>query len=365
VLWMGGQYVFRLTARGDRWERVSPDLTTMDPKKMASGGSGAETYCTITTLAESPVKAGVLWAGTDDGKVWVSQNAGGAWVDLTANVRGVPPGLYVSRVEPSHHDAGTAYLSIDGHRSDVFAPYLFVTRDFGRTWTSLAGGLPKDHPVKVVREDLENRDLLFAGTEFGLFVSFDAGRKWLKWSNGLPTAAVDDIVIHPRERDLIVATHGRSVYVLDGIQVLEQWNARSLADTVQFAPPRAAWAYYPRTIGGKWGQRDWLGKNPPFGAWFDYFLPRKLEGGVSIAVADSAGRAVRTLSGPGEAGFHRVVWDLVPGEPRDRIRRTEWAGQPQYALPGLYKVTLTAGKAAPRTRTVEIKALPGTYKTGL
>jgi photosystem II stability/assembly factor-like uncharacterized protein len=365
VLWMGGQYVFRLTARGDRWERVSPDLTTMDPKKMATGGSGAETHCTITSLAESPLKAGVLWAGTDDGKVWITQNAGGAWIDLTANVRGVPPGLYVSRIEASHHDAGTAYLSFDGHRSDVFAPYVFVTRDYGRTWASVAGDLPRDHPVKVIREDLQNRDLLFAGTEFGLFVSFDGGKKWLRWTHGLPTVAVDDIVVHPRERDLIVATHGRSVYVLDGIQMLEQWNARSLEDTVQFAPPRAAWAYYPRTLGGKWGQRDWLGKNPPFGAWFDYFLPRQVEGGVSIAIADSAGRAVRTLTGPGDAGFHRVVWDLVPGEPRQRVRRTESAGQPQYARPGTYRVTLTAGKAAPRIRAVEIKALPGTYSTEL
>jgi photosystem II stability/assembly factor-like uncharacterized protein len=365
VLWMGGQYVFRLTERGDRWERVSPDLTTMDPRKMATGGSGAETHCTIVSLAESPVKAGVVWAGTDDGKVWVTPNGGGAWTDVTANLRGVPAGLYVSRLEASHHDARTAYVSLDGHRSDVFAPWVFVTHDLGGSWTSIAGDLPKDHTVNVVREDVQNPNLLFVGTEFGLFVSFDAGRKWLPWKNGLPTVAVDDIAVHPRERDLLVATHGRSLWVLDGIQMLEAWSDRSLSDSVQFTAPRTAWAYYPRTLGGKWGQREWIGKNPPFGAWFDYFLPRAIEGGVTVAVADSAGHAVRSLTGPGEAGFHRVVWDLLAGEPADRIRRGEWAGQPQYVSAGRYKVTLTAGKARPVECSLEVRAVPGTYPTGL
>lgn len=365
VLWLGGQYVFRLTGRGERWERVSPDLTTADPAKMVTGGSGAETHCTIVSLAESPVKAGIVWAGTDDGKVWVTPNGGAAWTDLTANLRGVPRGLYVSRIEASPHDARTAFVSIDGHRSDVFAPFLLVTHDLGQTWTSLAGDLPKDQPVKVVRQDPGNADLLFAGTEFGLFLSFDGGRRWLPWKNGLPTVAVDDIRIHPRERDLIVATHGRSLYVLDGIQLLEQWNARSLSDTVQFAPPRRAWAYYPRTLGGRWGQRNFLGANPPFGAWFDYFLPREVEGGVSIAVTDSAGGAVRTLSGPGTPGFHRVAWDLVAGEPRDRVRRDEWPGQNEFVPPGSYKATLSAGKAAPRVNTFEVRALPGVYKSEL
>ncbi|MCC6349197.1 MAG: hypothetical protein IT347_06350 [Candidatus Eisenbacteria bacterium] len=365
VLWLGGQYVFRLTDRGERWERVSPDLTTADPAKMVSGGSGAETYCTIVSLAESPVKAGIVWAGTDDGKVWVTSNGGGTWTDLTANLRGVPRGLYVSRIEASPHDARTAFVSIDGHRSNVLAPYLFVTRDLGQSWTSLASDLPKDQPVKVVRQDPGNPSLLFAGTEFGLYLSFDGGRRWLPWRNGLPTVAVDDIQIHPRDRDLIVATHGRSLYVLDGIQLLEHWSPSALSDSVTFAPPRTAWAYYPRPLGGRWGQRNFLAPNPPFGAWFDYFLPHEIEGGVSIAVTDSAGRAVRTLTGPGGAGFHRVVWDLVAGEPRERIQRPEWSGQPQYAPAGRYRATLTAGKAAPRAQPFEVRGLPGVYKTGL
>jgi hypothetical protein len=130
-----------------------------------------------------------------------------------------------------------------------------------------------------------------------------------------------------------------------------------------FAPPRTAWAYYPRTLGGKWGQRDWLGKNPPFGAWLDYFLPRELEGGVSFAIADSAGRAVRTLEGPGAAGFHRVVWDLQAGDPKNRIHRDEWGGQPRYVDAGRYKVTLTAGKAKSIERMLAVRHLAGSVRT--
>jgi photosystem II stability/assembly factor-like uncharacterized protein len=363
VLWMGSQYVLKLSSHGERWERVSPDLTTHDAEKMATGGSGAEQYCTIVALTESSVKAGVLWAGTDDGRVWVTPDGGGTWSEVTNGMAGLPRGLYVSRIEASHHDARTAYVSIDGHRSDLVAPYLFVTHDLGHTWAPIMGDLPKDVTVNVIREDLENPSLLFAGTEFGLYASFDAGRKWLRWKEGLPMVAVDDILIHPRDRDLIVATHGRSLYALDGVQLLEHWNERSLVDTVQFTAPRPAWEYYRRTLGGKWGQRDFVAKNPPFGAWFDYFLPREVEDGVSIAVTDSAGHAIRSLTGPGEAGFHRVTWDLVAGEPRTRIGRREWLGQPGYVPPGSYKVKLTAGKAKPIEHSFDVRAVAGTARS--
>ncbi len=206
VLWMGGNHLFRLYERGDKWEEASPDLTTGDPKKMVTAGSGAEAHCTIVTLAESPLSKGLVWVGTDDGKVWLTRDAGAHWSDLTANLHGVPPALYMSRIEASHHEPGTAYLAVDGHRSDLFRPYLFVTRDFGKTWSSISGDLPAHGPVKVVRESPGNRDLLFAGTEFGLFMSLDRGARWIKAGEGLPTVAVDDIIIHPRERDLIAGT---------------------------------------------------------------------------------------------------------------------------------------------------------------
>ncbi|MEQ1833684.1 MAG: hypothetical protein ABL977_11570 [Candidatus Eisenbacteria bacterium] len=365
VLYMGGQYVFRLYERGDKWERISPDLTTADPKKMATGGSGAEQHCTIVSLSESPAKAGVIWAGTDDGKVWVTPDGGRTWRDLTANVRGVPAGLYVSRIDASPLDAQTAYLSYDGHRSDDTAPYLFVTHDQGRTWASIAAGLPKDAPVVVVRAGRQNKDLVYVGTEFGMHVSLTGGRDWLPLKNGLPTVAVDDIHTQPRDLDLVVGTHGRSVYILDGVQVFEEWNARTLEDTVSVFTPKTAWAWHKRSLGGKFGSDDWSGKNPPFGAWLDYFTPREVEGGVSIAIADSTGREVRTLTGPGEAGFHRVVWDLTAGDPKTRIRRTEHTGQAPLVGPGRYKVTVKAGRARVREQWVEVRALPGTYLTEL
>lgn len=365
VLWLGGQYVFRLYERGDKWERVSPDLTTADPKKLATGGSGAEQYCTITTLAESPARAGVLWAGTDDGKVWVSPDGGRAWRDVTRNVHGVPPGTYVSRIDPSPLDPAVAYLSYDGHRTDDRRPYVFVTRDQGRSWRSIAQGLPRGSPVKVVRAGLRNPDLVHVGTETAMFTSLDGGVRWLRLGHGLPTVAVDDIHTHPRDLDLVAGTHGRSLYVLDGVHAFEQWTPRALRDTLTLFTPRTAWAWQKRPVGGHFGLDEFSARNPPFGAWFDYFLPREVEGGVSVTVEDSTGRTVRTLQGPGEEGFHRVVWDLAPGDPKLRIRRTELSGQPALVRPGRYRVRLRAGRAAPREQAFEVKAIPGTYLSEL
>ncbi len=356
VLWMGGQYVFKLSQRGEHWEKVSPDLTTRDPARMMSGGSVAEQHCTIVSLTESPVKAGVLWAGTDDGRLWVSGDAGGQWTELTANVRGVPKGTYVSRIEASHHDAHTAYVAFDGHRTDDDRPYLFVTRDRGRSWTPIGAGLPADAPVKVVRAGRKNPDLLFAGTEHALWMSLDAGRRWMKMP-GLPTVPVDDLLIHPRDLDLIVGTHGRSLYVLDGIQVFEEWKSTTLTDSVSFFTPKPAWTWVARALGHKWGQSQFAAKNPPFGAWFDYFVPQEFEDGVTFKVEDANGRLVRRLTGAsGRPGFHRVVWDLRAGEPAERLTSPADAGQPQHVAPGRYKVTLSAGEAS-RTQWVEVKAV--------
>ncbi len=356
VLWMGGNHVFRLYERGERWQRVSPDLTTADPVKSSTVGSSAETHCTITTLDESPKVAGLLWVGTDDGKVWVSRDSGAKWTDLTKNLK-VPTGLYVSRIVASHHDEATAYVSIDGHRSDRFEPFVLVTRDYGRSWRSIAGDLPKDGPVKVVREDSANPKLLFAGTEFGLFASLDDGVHWVRLDSGLPTVAVDDLVIHPRERDLVVATHGRSLYVLDDVSGLEQWTPACLEQPVSFFAPRPATAYHLGVLSGIWGQRAYAGKNPAFGAYFNYYVKEFSGEGVSIAVRDSAGATVRRLSGPASPGFQRVVWDLQP-EALERIERPEWAGQPAFVPAGTYRVTLSMGSTSVE-RTLEVRHAPG------
>ncbi|MBI3721488.1 MAG: hypothetical protein HY248_02960 [Fimbriimonas ginsengisoli] len=359
VLWMGGNRVFKLLERGDRWEAVSPDVSTQDPQKMITGGSGAETHCTVVSLAESPLKAGTLWAGTDDGKLWVTSDQGAHWSDLTANLRGVPAGLYISRIEASHHDTAAAYVTIDGHRSDDFHPYVLVTRDLGRTWTSIAADLPKDSPVLVVREDPVNAKLLFAGTEFGIWTSLDGGAHWVRLGERLPTVAVDDIAIHPREHDLVVGTHGRSIWVMDDISPLEQWSAVA-ADSIAFFAPRGALEFYGMGLGGIWGQRMFRAKNPAFGAYFNYWLASEQEDGASLTIADTAGVTVRKLTGPATRGLHRVVWDLQAGEERERISRPEWAGQPLFVPPGRYTVTLTTGKHPPIKQVIDVRQLPGT-----
>jgi photosystem II stability/assembly factor-like uncharacterized protein len=359
VLWMGGNHLFRLYEHGDRWEEVSPDLSTQDPAKMVSAGSGAESYCTIVTLAESPVRAGVLWVGTDDGKVWVSEDAGAHWSDRTAALRGVPAGLWVSRIEASHKDAGTAFVAVDGHRSDRFEPWLLVTRDYGKTWKSIAGDLPRNGPVQVIREDPVNQDLWFAGTEFGLFMTLDGGAHWIPFGEGLPTVAVDDIQIHPRDHDLVAATHGRSLYVMDDITPLQHWTKETAAAPVTLFPPRPATAFHARTASGLWGQRMFTAKNPAFGAYFNYYVKEWTGETVSLAVTDSAGKAVRKLNGPGTPGLHRVVWDLQR-EARERLPRSEWAGQSDFVAPGTYTVELSYGKAAKQKQTVDVKHAPGT-----
>lgn len=343
VLWVGGNHLFRLTQRGDHWALASPDLTTQNPARMVTAGSRAETYCTIVALAESPRAAGQVWVGTDDGKVWVTHDSGGRWQDVSANLRGIPAGLYVACVEPSHHDPSTVYVAVDGHRSDDVRPYLLVSHDSGRSFHLLSAGLPRDWPVLVVREDPVNPRLLFAGTENGVFVSMDAGASWQRFDHGLPTVAVDDIQIQPREHDLVIATHGRSVWVMDDISPLEHWSPEVTRRPIAFFPPRPASAFLIRSLSGFWGQRFFSAKNPPFGAWFNYYVKANAGHGVKIVVRDAAGHTVRELSGPGTPGLHRVVWDLQAGDPRQRIGRSEWNDQPQFVSPGRYTVALTYG----------------------
>jgi len=247
TLYIGGNHLFRSVDQGDTWRIISPDLTKNDPVRTVrrSGGltaeedasGGAENYGTIITIAESPVAPGVIWVGTDDGNVQVTRNGGAAWTDVTASLR-VPPGLWVSRVEAGHTDAGTAYVTVDGHRSANFQPWVLKTTDYGASWTLISSNLPADGPALVVREDPVNPDLLFVGTEFAIFYSVDNGDSWTKLNNNMPTVAVHEILIHPRDHDLIVATHGRGVWILDDITPLQQFTAEVRALAAYLFEPR-------------------------------------------------------------------------------------------------------------------------------
>ena len=352
VLYLGGNRVFKLTERGDKWSAISPDLTKNDPVRTSTVGSAAETYGTVVSLAESPRVKGMLWAGTDDGRVHVTRNDGQAWTDVTPKEVG---GLYVSRVTPSLHQADTAYVTVDGHRSDDFRTLILATDDAGKSWRSITGDLPPKEPVQLVREAILNPDTLYCGTEFGLYVTVDRGRHWVRMNGtSLPPVPVDDILIQPRERDLVVATHGRSIYILDDVTPIARLNPETRAKAMALfdilpAQPRL---YAARGYGG--GAGVFRAPNPPMGARITYWLRDANPDGVKIAIADPHGTVIRELNGPGRPGINRVVWDLQV-DPKHRIPSvdSQRLDQTQFVPEGEYKVTATLGATAPGAAPVK------------
>jgi photosystem II stability/assembly factor-like uncharacterized protein len=375
VLYYGAQVVFRTDDRGDTWTEISPDLTRHDPATLGYPGgpvqhdiTGVETYATIFALAESPLDSLVLWAGSDDGLVHVTRDGGKSWTDVT------PPGLprlsTVNQVEASPHAAGKAYVTVYRYRMDDFRPYVYRTTDYGAHWTRIADGtrgIPPGYPTRVVREDPVREGLLYAGTEYGAFVSFDDGGHWQTLQENLPVVPVTDLVVHGT--DLVVATQGRSFWILDDVKPLRQITdslarAASGAGGRVFYSPRAAW----RTrVQGFYGEAA-APEPPPRGAIFDWYFGKAPAGEVTLTIADSAGHTVRTFSSdtskaptekietdegpgsarepglPGGAGAHRFTWDLRYPAPRlvdDAVVYYGYAGGAP-AVPGLYRATLSA-----------------------
>lgn len=328
TLYIGANRVLKSTNRGDAVFPISPDLSTNDGEKIrvsttTTGGitldaTGAETYGTITTLAESPMRPGMLYAGTDDGKVWLTRNDGATWEDLTGRFPGVPANTYVVRIEPSHFDSTTFYVAFDNHRVNDFKPYLYVTTDFGKSFRSIANDLPTGGPdfLHVVREDPVNRDLLFVGTDVGAYVSLDRGGHWQKFMNGMPTVPVHDLKIHPRDHELIAATHGRSIMIVD-IAPLQQMTGEALAaGTWLFQPTKAFGFGSPPSANTDQGHAWFEAENPGAGAVISYRLASGSRGaGAKIVVTDVGGDTVTTLDGPGTAGLHHVTWDLRGSPP--------------------------------------------------
>ena len=270
TLYMGGQRVWKTVDRGDHWYPISEDLSTRDSAKIRmslarTGGitndaTGAETHGTVTTLAESPARPGIVWAGTDDGNLWLTRNDGVTWENLTGRAQGVPRTTWVSRVEASPFDSATVYVTFDGHRNDDFHPYVYVSNDFGKTFRSIKGNLPDTEYVHAIREDPRRKNLLFLGTEATAYVSTDGGATWEHLNEGLPPAPVHDLKIHPRDREIVAATHGRSIYVMD-IGPLERATDSLLNAPVAVFPVEPALLYNARSGGGGVGS---IG-NRPFG----------------------------------------------------------------------------------------------------
>jgi len=359
IVYLGGNKLFKSDDRGDHWVQ-SADLTKqVDRCKVTVMGAagdqpqfakndGVEWYSTIIAIAESPVMPGVVWTGTDDGTLQVSRDGALTFVDVSKNLPGLPPShdYYIARIDASHFDGGTAYVAVDGHRSDDMKPYVFVTRDYGKTFQNISNDLPAFGNLQVVREDPKNKDLLFVGTEFGLFVSVNGGTHWEKFMTNYPTVRTDDILIHSRDGDLIAATHGRSLLIADDITALQQFTPAVASQDVYLFEPRTAVAYVQNlTINPSLGGvRHFVGENAPAGAAVAYYLKTPVTGDVRITVSDATGRSLVTLSGPHDAGIHKLTWPQLAGSSRGAAAQLE---------AGIYAVKLTVGgKDFTRTLTV-------------
>ncbi len=340
TLYIGGNRVLKSTDRGDHLMVISPDLSTRDSAKIyisthTTGGvtpdvTGAETFGTIVSLAESPIRPGLLYAGTDDGNVWLTRNDGGTWENITSHFTGVPKGTYVSRIEPSAFDSSTFYIAFDNHERNDFKPYLFVTNDFGRTFRSIVNNLPSNgiDYVHVVREDPYNRDLLFVGTDIAAYVSIDRGASWQRFMSGMPTVPVHDLKIQPRDHEIIAGTHGRSIWIAD-IAPLEQMSNPAARGATYLFTPTTAYEFGGPPVGGEeTGQQSFQGANEPYGVSIAYRLPAGARDSVRFVITGAAGDTIRTLSAMGRPGINHITWDmrerpkdvvLTPAQRRDSL----------------------------------------------
>jgi photosystem II stability/assembly factor-like uncharacterized protein len=419
TIYYGGNYLFKSTDRGDSWTRLGGDLTTgVDRNKLQVFGKtpdkstlsrhdGVEEYPTITTLNESPVTADVLWVGTDDGNLQVTRDGGKTWKNVAGRVPGLPRGTYVTRVVASKYAEGEAFATFDGHRTDDYNVYLFQTSDYGETWKAIRNGIPDSAgTVHVVREHPKSRNLLFAGTEFGLWVSWDHGSNWTALKNNFPTVPVDDIEIQADENDLVLATHGRSIWIFDDMTPIEKFDAGVANSDLTFFGPRTARLWDLRDRRWSAGQKMFTGKNPPYGAILNYYLKEAVppeppkaakdekdkdkdkdkdkekekketaapggeqkgkseasaskenkedkenkEGKTKITVYDKDNKLVREFDGPGKAGVNRTNWDLrwnSPAVPTPEQLEAAAAGfdfGPRGPLvePGKYTIKIKAG----------------------
>ena len=375
TVYFGGNVLFKSPDFGKTWEQISPDLTTSDPEKLKDAGgpvaienTTAEYHSTIITVAESPVQKGQIWAGTDDGNLQVTTDGGKNWTNLARNVSGLAANSPVSHVEPSRVNANTAYVAFERHMFDDFRPYIYKTTNGGKSWTSISGNLPAKAYVQIIREDPKNTNLLYAGTEIGLFASYDGGRNWLALNlKNLPNVAIHDIVVHPRENDLILATHGRSLWIFDDATVIQQMTQQILDSSAHLFSVRPGLRFTSRFTRYGIGDKVFTGPNPAAGALITYYLKEKLDdkADFKIQVFDRDGKLVQDLERPSrEKGLNRVAWNLRLGGPEVRRPPTpeqiSFGGGPRgpLVLPGTYTVKMTVGGKV-YEQPVEVRLDPG------
>ncbi len=411
TLYMGAQYVLKSTDAGSNWQIISGDLSHADSSKIKTGNSGgitpdntgAENFGTIYTLAQSPKDSKIIWAGTDDGRVHLSQDDGTSWKEANTNWPAAMKGLWIDRIVASAHYREKAYAVVDGHRSNVFKPLLMVTTDFGKTWRSLVNNLPATEVLRSFVEDAINPQLLFAGTETGIWCSIDGGNQWWRFNKNMPTVSIYDLLIHSRESDLIAATHGRSLWVMDDISYLQQLETKMMGQRTWLFAQKPVVLWENTSRGGQRGHMWYGGDNPP-GIQAASSLPRaSMEQTifVTVYVSTTAGEKVQlTITDPRRqvsavidtaltAGVHRLPWDLSFAS--SKIPDAEIANIEAMvkSIPGVERSVLTALRRLQQAKTggeqreqiarlleanpgipisgeyLPVKANPGTYELQL
>jgi photosystem II stability/assembly factor-like uncharacterized protein len=378
TVYFAGNVVFRTKDFGLTWNVISPDLTTNDTEKQQDAGgpiwvenTTAEYHCSIISFAESPAQAGILWAGTDDGRLQVSQDDGQNWADVTSNVSGIPEFSPVSHVEPSRTAAGTAYASFDRHMFDDYGPHVFKTTDFGKSWTNVTDNLPETAYVHVIKEDPRNTNLIYAGTELGLYASHKGGGGWTRLHlKNLPTVAIHDIIVHPRENDLILGSHGRGLWVFDDATPLQDLAPGILSQPIHLFDVRPGLRFRTADTVYGFGEKPYRAPNPPYGALITYYLKEKPEEDAPLAIEILKGtEIVKALKNvPQDVGLNRVAWNLTHESARPRRYPdeesqvlTDYGDEDERpgsaALPGTYTVRLTFGDQTLET-PVEVRVDP-------
>jgi photosystem II stability/assembly factor-like uncharacterized protein len=377
TLYAGTNQLWKSTDRGDTWVSLGDLTTGINRRELQIMGRRAQDstpslddgipyYPTLTAVAESPLERGVLYVGTDDGNLQVSRDDGMTWTNVSRRVPSAPPSPWINGLEPSRFDAATVYLTIDNHRNDDYGNYVYRSTDYGRTWTSIAGDLPADRATRTLREDLRNPNVLYLGTELGLFYTYDGGRHWVELRGNMPTAAFNDLVIHPRDNDLVLGTHGRGIWILDNINALQELEPRVTAEPGHLFTLEPAYQIRYARETGHTGDMIFRGDNPPAGAIIDYHLQSPLpKEQLSIVVLDGSAREVNRVEPDTAAGLNRVIWNLreadlvVPDEDDDdepgfgppRRIRGPWV------LPGMYTVRLTVDGAV-KQHAIEVRNDP-------
>lgn len=398
TVYFGSQFVHKSTDKGLTWEVISSDLTTNDPEKQKqseSGGltmdaTGAENHCTIIVIEPSPVEKDMLWAGTDDGRVHFTQNGGATWTDVTNNIKGLPKGSWIPQIKASQNNKGEALLVANDYRRFNYAPYAYRTKDYGKTWTRIVDQTDVESYTLSILEDPENPNLLFLGTDDGLYISLDAGAKWQKWDKGFPTVSTKDLAYHPREQDLVIGTFGRAAWVLDDIRplrALAENTALLQKDISLFKSPDAYLAAYQQPTGSRFGgDALYNAENRPSGAMITYYIKdvaskkdaeKADETKDEVAEEDTSkektkdsiffnfydgDRLIRTLKHktPKKAGFHRIYWELdekAPASPSRTIVKNPRESGGLSVKPGTYKVVAHYGEQKDST-SVTVKTDP-------